>query len=271
MRLTEEVVIGKSKFKSTNLLLTEPESCSKIGISYSKILLIVPKPNPIKHMKNMLALAAAVALTSVTANAAYIVTADNDGTTQPVTSRVYGTSFTTNAPTILDKFAVYDYSGHEGAGWTSDNAKTVSLYSLSGGSYSQIATLSIPAAPATTINTLVGAEDFRVASFTGLGVLPVGTYFIGLSEVKPSSQEKFDGYVNTDSPVQQPAFGLASYSFGRLASSFTAVPSNFIPSDVTTFNGVGVIPSLVNVPEAGSSVMALALGAMVVRFRSRRA
>jgi hypothetical protein len=268
------MVTGESleKFKlKTFLLLTESESDSNVASLYRKFLSIVPKPNPKKQMKNMLALAAAVALTSVTANAAYIVTADNDGTTQPVTSRVYGTSFTTNAPTILDKFAVYDFSGHEGAGWTSNNAKMVSLYSLSGGSYSQIATLSLPTAPATTINTLVGAEDFRVASFAGLGVLPVGTYFIGLSEVKPVGQQKFDGYVNTDSPVQQPAFGLASYSFNRLASSFTAVPSNFIPSDLVTFNGVGVIPSLVNVPEAGSSVMALALGAMVVRFRSRRA
>jgi len=234
-------------------------------------LLIVPKPNPIEHMKNMLALAAAVALTSVTANAAYIVTADNGGTTQPITSRVYGTSFTTIAPAVLDKFAVYDYAGHEGAGWTSANAKTVSLYSLSGGSYLQIATLSLPTAPATTISTLVGSEAFRVASFAGLGVLPVGTYYIGLSEVKPSSQEKFDGFVIPDSPVQGAAFGLASYSFSRLANSFTAVPASFISSDLVSFSAVGVIPSLVNVPEAGSSVMALALGAMVVRFRSRRA
>ena len=262
--------LEKSKLK-TFLLLTESESDSIVAFLYRKFLPIVPKPNPKKQMKNMLALAAAVALNSVTANAAYIVTADSGDATQPSSSRVYGTSFTTNAPTVLDKFAVYDYSGHQGAGWTSTNAKTVSLYSLSGGSYSQIATLSLPTAPATTINTLVGTEDFRVASFTGLGVLPVGTYYIGLSEVKPSGQAKFDGYVLAETPVQQPAFGLASYSFSRLANSFSAVPASFIPSDLVTFNGVGVIPSLVNVPEAGSSVMALALGAMVVRFRSRRA
>jgi hypothetical protein len=39
---------------------------------------------------------------------------------------------------------------------------------------------------------------------------------------------------------------------------------------VLNAGNIGVIPSVV-VPEAGSSVMALALGAMVVRFRSRRA
>ena len=222
-------------------------------------------------MKNMLALAAAVALTSVTANAAYIVTADNGGSTQPTNSRVYGTLFTTNAPSVLDKFAVYDYSGHEGAGWTSANAKTVSLYSLVAGTYTQLATLSLPTAPGAPINTLVGAEDFHEASFAGLGVLPIGSYYIALSEVKPVNQEKFDGFVIPDSPVQGAAFGLSSYSFSRLGNSFTAVPASFTPSDLVSFTAVGVIPSLVNVPEAGSSVMALALGAMVVRFRSRRA
>jgi hypothetical protein len=222
-------------------------------------------------MKNMLALAAAVALTSVTANAAYVLTADNGGTTQPITSRVYGTLFTTNAPTVLNKFAVYDYAGHEGEGWTAANAKTVTLYSLSGTTYTQIATLSIPSAPATSVTGLVGAEDFHEASFVGLGILPVGSYYIALSEVKPISQEKFDGYANAEAIVQQPAFGLVSASFSRLSSGFTAVPASFSTSDLGAFDAVGVIPSLINVPEAGSSVMALALGAMVVRFRSRRA
>ena len=110
-----------------------------------------------------------------------------------------------------------------------------------------------------------------MASFAGLGVLPVGSYYIALSEIKPGNQEKFDGFVIPDSPVQGAACGLATYSFSRLANSFTAVPASFTPSDLVSFNAVGVIALRVKVPEAGSSVMALALGAMVVRFRSRRA
>lgn len=238
--------------------------------------LIVPKPNPIKHMKKTLAIAAATVLTSLSSQAAYILSADNGGSAQPVSSRVYGTVFTTNATTVLDKFAIYDYTGHEGDGWSSANAKVVSLFQLVGTDYSLIATKSFPTGPGPQITGLVGAEDFHVSQFDGLGALLPGTYYIALSEVKPISQEKFDGYVIPDTAVQNPeatSYGLVSFSFGRMSAGYTAVPvsGTFPMADVSTFNAVGVIPSLVFVPEAGSSVMALALGAMVVRFRSRRA
>jgi hypothetical protein len=224
-------------------------------------------------MKKTLAFAAATLLTSISAQAAFIFTADNGGSTQPITSRVYGTLFSTTVPSILDKFAIYDYAGHEGEGWTAANTKVVSLYSLSGSLYTQIATKTLTTAPGAAINTLVGAEDFHISSFAGLGVLPAGNYFIGFSEIKPVGQEKFDGFVLADSAVANPsAFGLGTFSFGTLANTITAVPADFTTAQITSTNSaVGVVPSLVNVPEAGSSVMALALGAMVVRFRSRRA
>ena len=227
-------------------------------------------------MKKMLAIAAATALTSLSAQAAYILSADNGGTTQPISSRVYGTVFTTNAITVLDKFAIYDYSGHQGDGWTATNGKVVSLFKLVGSDYSLVATKSFPTAPGTMINGIVGAEDFHVSQFDGLGALPIGTYYIALSEVKPAGQEKYDGYVVPDNAIistEAQSYGLVSFSFGRMSSGYTVVPTSgtFPASAVSGFDAVGVIPSLVFVPEAGSSVMALALGAMVVRFRSRRA
>jgi hypothetical protein len=226
-------------------------------------------------MKKTLAFAAATLLTSISAQAAFIFTADNGGSTQPITSRVYGTLFSTTVPSILDKFAIYDYAGHEGEGWTAANTKVVSLYSLSGSLYTQIATKTLTTAPGAAINTLVGAEDFHVSSFAGLGVLPAGNYFIGFSEIKPVGQEKFDGFVLADSATANPAAllaGLGTFSFGTLANTITAVPADFTTAQITgTSSAVGIVPSLTYVPEAGSSVMALALGAMVVRFRSRRA
>jgi hypothetical protein len=227
-------------------------------------------------MKKTLAIAAATILTSLSSQAAYILSADNGGTTQPISSRVYGTVFTTNAITVLDKFAIYDYNGHEGNGWTAANTKVVSLFQLVGTDYSLMATKTFTTAPAISFNGLVGAEDFHVSQFDGLGALPIGTYYIALSEVKPANQEKFDGYVVPDNAVQNAeatSYGLATFSFGRMSSAYTAVPTSgtFPATDVSGFDAVGVIPSLVFVPEAGSSVMALALGAMVVRFRSRRA
>jgi hypothetical protein len=235
----------------------------------------VPKPNPKIHMKKMLILAAAAAFTSASANAAFILTADNDGTTQPPSSRVYGTVFTTNATRNLDKFAIYDYSGNEGAGWTSANQKIVALYSLSGSTYTQINSTTLLTGAGTVNNALISGQNLIEQTFGGPVTLTAGTYFIAFSEVKPAGQVNYDGFVVTDNVAQNPAsaaLGVTWSSFGRLATSFVSAPASFQTTDLsTTFNAVGVIPSLVEVPEAGSSVMALALGAMVVRFRSRRA
>ena len=228
-------------------------------------------------MKTKLAILA-LAATSVAANAAYIFSATVDeSTTQPSGARVYGVEFTLNASAVLNGFAVYDYSGNEGAGWTAANAKTVSLYSLSGATYNQIATRTFTtSAGMTSVPNLIGDQDFLASSFTSLGALGAGTYFIGISEVKTNgSQPLFDGYVTPDdTTIVEPTIPqLDGYTIARLGGSptLTAVPASFASSRVSSFSGVMVIPSLVNVPEAGSSVMALALGAMVVRFRSRRA
>ncbi|RFC49675.1 MAG: hypothetical protein DVB22_002506 [Verrucomicrobia bacterium] len=276
LSVAEEMVAGarlkKSKLK-TFPLLTKPESDSTVATVYRKILSIVPKPNPKKHMKNMLALAAAVALSSVTANAAYIFSAGNGGAFQPSTPSVNGTVFSTYAPSVLDKYALYDFLGD---GWTASQAKTVGLYALSGTTYTLMNSEvhNTVAAAATTANGLITGEEFLVANFGGSITLPVGTYFIAFSEIKPSTQPKFGGAVIADAPITDPvalADGLTSYSFMTLPAT-ASLPAAFGSSSlVGNLGNVGVIPSLVKIPEAGSSVMALALGAMVVRFRSRRA
>jgi hypothetical protein len=262
----------KSKI-TTFSLLTTPESDSMIETLHRKI---VPKPNPKKHMKKTLAIAAAVAMTAVSSNAAYIFSGDSFATVQPSSSSVYGTLFTTSTATVLDKFAVYDFLGD---GWVSEQAKTVALYALTGSTYSQITApvvlTSITAGQSSDLG-LVGSQQFYEGSFAGLAPLAAGTYFLGFSEIKPANQVLYGGYVSAIPSNVNPAataVGLASYSFGILTSTFTAVPASFTSSEISSnpFSGVGVIPSLVNVPEAGSSAMALALGAMVVRFRSRRA
>ena len=259
----------KSKI-TTFPLLTEPESNSILGLLHKKI---VPKPNPKTPMKKTLALMASVALSSLSANAEYILTAANGGTFQPISASVTGTVFTTYDQSVLDRYALYDFLGD---GWVADQAKTVGLYALTGTTYNRInieAHTSVSGASTSNIG-LVGQEEFLSASFGGGVTLPTGTYFIAFSEIKPGSQEKFGGSVIADSPVTNAAAlanGLTSYSFMTLPAT-ASLPTAFgSASLVGNLGNVGVIPSLVKVPEAGSSVMALALGAMVVRFRSRRA
>lgn len=224
-------------------------------------------------MKKTLALMASVALSSLSANAAYIINATNGGTFQPVNPSVTGTVFSTYAVSVLDKYALYDFLGD---GWTSSQAKTVGLYALSGSTYTLLNTeLHTSITGASTSNLgLVGSEEFLVGNFGGGITLPVGTYFIAFSEIKPVGQDKFGGSVIADTPVTSTDalnWGLTSYSFKTLPAT-ASLPTAFgSASLVGNLGNVGVIPSLVKVPEAGSSVMALALGAMVVRFRSRRA
>jgi hypothetical protein len=224
-------------------------------------------------MKKTLALMASVALSSLSANAAFIFTATNGGTFQPINPSVTGTVFSTYQISVLDQYALYDFLGD---GWTSGQAKAVGLYALTGSTYNLINTQTHTSETgASTSNLgLVGNEEFHVANFGGSVTLAAGTYFIAFSEIKPVGQEKFGGSVIADSPVTSAAalsYGLTSYSFMTLPAT-ASLPASFgSASLVGNLGNVGVIPSLVMVPEAGSSVMALALGAMVVRFRSRRA
>lgn len=263
--------LEKSKLK-TFPLLTEPESDSTIRCLYRKI---VPKPNPKTPMKKTLVLMASMALSSLSANASYIFTAANGGTFQPIVPDVTGTLFSTYAPSVLNKYALYDFLGD---GWSSNQAKSVGLYVLngSGTTYNLInSETHTSTTPGQTANLgLVGQEEFYVGNFGGSMVLPIGTYFIAFSEIKPVSQEKFGGSVIANSPVTSAlalANGLTSHAFRTLPAT-ASLPMNFAAASlVGNLGNVGVIPSLVAIPEAGSSVMALALGAMVVRFRSRRA
>jgi hypothetical protein len=215
---------------------------------------------------------ASVAMTSLSANAAYIFTGGNNGTFQPVNPSVTGTVFSTYAVSQLDKYALYDFLGD---GWAADQAKTVGLYKLTGTTYNLLnSEVHTSTTGASTSNLgLVGAEEFHVGNFGGAITLPVGTYFIAFSEIKPAGQEKFGGSVIVDTPVTSTDalnWGLTDYSFRTLPAT-ASLPASFgSASLVLNAGNIGVIPSVV-VPEAGSSVMALALGAMVVRFRSRRA
>jgi hypothetical protein len=224
-------------------------------------------------MKKTLVLMASVALSSLSANAAYIFNAGNNGTFQPVNPSVTGTVFSTYSLSVLDKYALYDFLGD---GWTANQAKTVGLYALTGTTYNLLnSEVHTSTTGASTSNLgLVGAEEFHVGNFGGSITLPIGTYFIAFSEIKPVGQEKFGGSVIVDTPVTSTDalnWGLTSYSFMTLPAT-ASLPASFgSASLVANAGNVGVIPSLVKIPEAGSSVMALALGAMVVRFRSRRA
>jgi hypothetical protein len=264
--------LKKSKLK-TFPLLTEPESESTVASVYRKILSIVPKPNPKTPMKKTLVLMASMALTSLSANAAYIFNAGNGGTFQPASATVTGTVFSTYALSVLDKYALYDFLGD---GWTADQAKTVGLYALTGTTYNLLnSEVHTSTTGASTSNLgLVGAEEFHVGNFGGSITLPIGTYFIAFSEIKPANQQVFGGSVIVDAAVTSTDAlnnGLTSYDFRTLPAT-SSLPASFgSASLVANAGNVGVIPSLVKIPEAGSSVMALALGAMVVRFRSRRA
>jgi hypothetical protein len=224
-------------------------------------------------MKTKLAILA-LAATSVAANAAYIFsspTPETSSTTQPTVSRVYGVEFTLNAPAFLDTFAVYDYLGD---GWTAGDAKQISLYSLTGATYTRIQNTTLTTSTGlATLTDFIGVQDFKVASFGGSVSLAAGTYFIGMSEIK--SGANFHGFTSPEGTLTEPTIPqLDSYRIAQLGTTtgVATVPNpTFASNTVRDSGNVFVIPSLVNVPEAGSSVMALALGAMVLRFRSRRA
>jgi hypothetical protein len=224
-------------------------------------------------MKTKLAILA-LAATSVAANATYIFSSpspETSSTTQPTVSRVYGVEFTLNAPALLDTFAVYDYLGD---GWSSGDAKQISLYSLSGATYTRINNTTLTtSAGLTTLTDFIGVQDFKVADFGAPVSLLAGTYFIGMSEIK--SGANFHGFTTPEGTLTEPTIAqLDSYRIAQLGttSGVATVPNpSMLANTVRDSTNVFVIPSLVNVPEAGSSVMALALGAMVLRFRSRRA
>lgn len=224
-------------------------------------------------MKTKLAILA-LAATSVAANAAYIFSSpspETSSTTQPTVSRVYGVEFELNSSAVLNNFAVYDYLGD---GWTAGDTKTIALYSLSGSTYTQInvKTLSTSTGLA-TLTDFIGVQDFKVSSFDGPVTLGAGKYFIGMSEIR--SGANFHGYTSPEGTLTEPT--IPQLDFYRIAQLGTTTGPSVVPSPsftsgtVRDSGNVFVVPSLVNVPEAGSSVMALALGAMVLRFRSRRA
>ena len=233
------------------------------------------------HMKKNQLFALAFAALTGSANASYFFSVPS-GTAvevQPPFSRVMGVQFVLDSVSLLGGVAIYD---HLGDGWTPSEAKTIALYRLSGGNYSLmpggLSTLSVN--PVTTTGTdLVSGAQFRVASlFPGLGALASGTYFIGMSEVKPVINPMYDGYVRVEDAFGDPAprvdaslEGLASYNIARLSSAFTTMPASFTAGDFDTggWEGYSVIPSLVRIPEAGSSVMALTLGCLLLRFRGR--
>jgi hypothetical protein len=230
--------------------------------------------------KNQLITLAFAAVTG-SAKAAYFFTVPS-GTpieVQPVISRVMGVQFVLDSVSLLGGVAIYDRLGD---GWTPSEAKTIAMYRLSGGTYSLmpggLSTLSVN--PVTTTGTdLVSGSQFRVASlFPGLGAMAPGTYFIGMSEVKAVINPKYDVYVMMEDAFGDPASrvdasleGLATYNIARLSNVFTTMPASFTAGDFDTegWEGYSVIPSLVRIPEVGSSVMALTLGCLVLRFRGR--
>ncbi len=234
-------------------------------------------------MKKTLALAAMMAASAMSANAAYIVTGTQTATTQPTTPAIYGMAFTLSASVILDGFAIYDYrlpaiQGGGGDGWTAAEAKTVGLYSLSGTTYTKIKEATFNTPPGASLTDVITNADMHFGSFAGTTTLTAGTYFLGVSEIKAVGNTNYDGFMTIGNPGlgTPPAatlLGLTSRTFVQL-NDVASLPTTFDTGDDGFASGsrfVGVIPSIVAVPEAGSSVMALALGAMVLRFRSRRA